>query len=274
MAWLAGVGMAACTPGLTTMMPARLVPEGHVQVSTSTDLTLPSGRLFNMAKSLRQLPAETYELTLDEAASLAQGVAALLVQPPGLGGQVSVAYGVDRNVEVGAGTTINSVRGWGRWQFLRVRPGFYGAFGLGLSSYFFGFPLGRVTDIASVRGHFRRQVEVPLQFGLSGRSGHLWFGPKWVHADYGIHVAACLNQVNTGCKRRGAMKMRGTTSYLGGQLGAALGYRRWWIMAELTVARLYARAELDVEVDEVRKVARFQENGVNVVPALGLLLWF
>jgi hypothetical protein len=262
------------------MEPARIVPQGHIQVTGVLGGSLPAGDLLATIDDIGDIEVGPDSTLSDDAVrTLARGSAIVFIHPPGVNAHVGIAYGITRNFEIGMRGSPDAVRGWTRWQFLRVKPGIYGALGLGLGTYFEGFPVEDFTDLArsdpEVAEPYRRyEVDMPLQVGISGRSGHLWLGPKFMFADYDVAASVCGVRAEESCIDWGTMGITGTVEYFGGQIGGAIGYEQIWLAAEITAMDLSVDAMLDIDVADTREVLRYRTEGVAFSPAIGVIGWF
>jgi hypothetical protein len=269
-AWLLGSG---CAPSLESMTPARTTPAGHLQIATSLSATTTSGDIRDAVDAIGDMNTSG-GLTMAEIEEATEAAGAALVQPPSIGYQISLTYGLSRRFEVGARTSLNALRGFGRWQFLRVRPGIYGALGLGVSTYFFGPPVQAFVDEIEPTGYSRWDLDVPLSFGYSGRSFHLWGGPKLVVSSYDASVDLCIRKRSGNCVQEASIAVNGSATYLAGQAGIALGYSRFWVALELTVARVDTSANLVIARGAREEHDKFDKGGLAIAPALGLIAWF
>lgn len=268
-----GVVVGGCTPTLSTMEPARLTPPGHFQITTSASGTLPTGEPMSLMRDLQRV-SKVEKLSLSSSEELALGTASLLVNAPGLTANAAAAIGMSHNYELSARISTASARIGLRHQLFQVRRGFYGVVGVGATEYFAPLDIGAFSDRATIHHFSRREIDMPLHFGLSGRVAHFWGGPKLVLATYDVDVSACLDTSGDGCASHGRMRMRGVATYAGGQVGVAVGYERAWLAFELTAMHLSARADLNVNVGGIGKGVVFAPNGWLFSPALGVMTAF
>ncbi len=276
-ALLYAAGLAGgCTPNLATMEPARIVPEGHWQVSSGITAGMPVGDPLSAIEEIADIEGGegASTMTPEQIRTLARGSSVIFIHPPGASAYLSVAYGVGRHFEIGMRGSADAARGWVRWQFLRVRPGLYGALGLGYATYFRGFPVEDYTDLARPVSFSRQEMDLPLQLGLSGKVGHVWFGPKLMVADYDVEESVCSVTQDGVCLSWGSTRVAGTATYIGGQLGGAIGYKWIWLAAELSFMSLDVRADLDVDVAETQEMIDYQTEGWALSPSLGIITWF
>ncbi len=263
-----------CAPALSTMEPARVIPRGHLQITSSVDINSTSGPIRDAIDGAAQMDNPNGSPTAADIERLANAATALLIQPPALGYQVSLSYGIARRLEIGVRSSVQAVRGWARWQFLRdPRNRLYGALSLGGTGYVAAFPIEVFTDQARVESFGRREFDASMQLGFSGRVAHLWAGPKIVLSSYEAQVWACVEPTSSGCARDGRLTFAGTAAYLAGQVGLAVGYRRFWVALELTVAHVGTDARLEVISAGVRQGGPFRRDGWLVSPSVGVILW-
>ncbi len=272
---LATVGLTAtgCAPSLATMEPARTTPAGHFQVTTSIDVTDTGGPIRDAIEELRGLGGGR-RMTAGELRTAAEAASAALVQPPSIGYQVSLSYGITKRFEVGVRSSLSAVRGWTRFQFLRAAPGFYGAVGVGVSGYLYGFPLQQFSDDATLRDYDRWDVDIPLSFGFSSRAFHVWAGPKLLVSSMAARAEVCVDQDEGRCSSEADVGLEGVARYVAGQVGLGVGWRRFFVAAELTVARVESAATLTVEHAGRSESDAFDLDGTVLSPAIGLFVWF
>jgi hypothetical protein len=264
--------ISACSPTLNTMLPAKTTPPGHVQVTGGLGGNLLAGEPIDTLKALSDI-GSLKTIDPEKARRLGNGTAVFFAQPPGLNSYLSLAYGLNRRFEVGARASIDSVLGWTRWQFMRARPGWYGALGLGLGTALTNASLEAFTNLAQTDSFSRHEVHMPLLFGYSSPILHVWTGPKFIFADYHVRVSVCPNIGSEKCLVQGTSRASGTASYLGGQLGLAIGYRRFWVAVEASIMRTHVTADLAVDIEDVYEQFHFSDTGWSFSPAIGLIVW-
>ena len=270
------VGLAlssACSPTLSSLEPARTIPAGHVQMSSGLDVSIPSGDIREALESAREMGLGGGALSAQDANTLVRAGTAVVVQPPSVGGSVSAAVGLSQRFALSLRASGNAARAAVRWQFLREKPGFYGALGLGVSTYFYGFPVQQFVDDLTLDSFSRVELDIPLSFGWSGRLGHVWFGPKLVFSNYDAQITACLDRADSRCTHEAVVGIGGTAFYFAGQFGAAIGWKNVWIAAELTVAYVSAGADVGLTAGGRDTQHRVSSDGIVLQPAIGLLLW-
>ncbi len=266
--------LGACSSTLTTLQPARLVPPKHVQAVASVQGTVPVGVAGDVVDDLRALDDLGRQLDPQETEEVAQIAATALVQPPSIDGQLALAYGVNKRLELDGRVGATSAGFGFRVQFLRKRPGIYGAIGMGANFGFNGFAADRFTDRASIGRFRRRELAFPLVLGFSNRYVHVWAGPKLLFSWFDIGVDVCIDRDASSCRGDTRISTSGQAHYFAGQFGIAVGRRRVWVATELTLARLRATGDLEGEPGSGVERTNFRRVGRVLTPALGLIVWF
>lgn len=242
---------------------------GDVQVSTTADVTLPNGPIKALADELAEVELPQ---SVPEAQSLLESAAGLLVQPVSASFRVRAAVGVSDRVEIAVGSSLNAVRGQIRWQLFATDVGFYTSVGIGASRSLYAPPLDGFTDAFELRDWRRRELDFPVQLGFSHDLFHLWLGPKLVRTHYLSTVRACISDNAGVCEGTLEAAVSGTAWYAGGQLGLALGWKRFWIAAEITYATLHVRGRVLVQGEGLEDQAALTKGGRVLTPAAGFLL--
>jgi hypothetical protein len=267
------LSIGGCAPSLATMMPARLVPEHHVQITTSGELTETSGPIRDAIEAIEDIDGSG-RMTPAEVRTAARGAASALVQPPSIGYQIGVAYSPIDRFEVGLRSSMSAIRGHARWQFLKIAPGFYGVLAGGVSGYLYGFPLQTFTSSAEVLGYARWDFDIPVHVGYSNRYFHAWGGPKLVFSVYDAEFEACVDETRGRCAQSATVGLSGTAAYIAGQLGFAVGYKQFWVGAELTIARVGLDSELSIDDGPRAESLAYESEGLVLSPAVGIIAWF
>lgn len=269
---LIALSLVGCSSSLSTLQPARTVPAGHVQAVTSVAVTPPVGLAEDTWDALHELGDMASIESPSDAEGLAELATMALVQPPSLDANFSLGIGLAKRLEINGRVGSASAGGGFRLQWLRRRPGIYGAIGANVDHTYNSFPLDRVTDQVRVERFRRIDYSIPLTLGYSRKRFHFWAGPKLVLSRFNTNVAVCLNSET--CGQQATLQARGRARYYAGHVGLAFGSNRFWLALEVTVAR--ARIEADLEVDmpamDTMGSARVFEGRV-ITPAIGLMLW-
>ncbi len=265
---------AACSPSLSTLQPARTTPAGHLQITTSAEYVHTEGQIRE-AIGIVENADFGGRMTAAEVTEIIDAATVALVQPPSVGGQLSAAYGLTQRFELGAKVSGSAIRGHLRFQWLRISPGIYGSLGFGVSGYLFGFPLHTVSeDAVKVDGFSRWDFDVPLHLGYSNRYFHIWGGPKLIFTTFNAGVTLCTDTRSATCGSTAAVSIGGTAAYVTGQFGLAVGYKRFWVAAELTVGRVGTSGNVDVVQGARTEEGVFAHEGLVVSPSVGVIAWF
>lgn len=267
------VSAFGCSTSLTSLQPARTMPEGHFGVTASVQGTPAVG-----------LPGESYQTLEDldigsrptpaELEQIGELSTAALVQPPSVDGQLALAYGVTRRFELDARVGASSAGAGFRIQLMRRSPGIYASLGASLSLGYDNFPVERFTNRVRVESFRRQDFAFPLMLGYSGTYVHLWAGPKLVISRFRSGIAVCTNRSGGECHQEAMLDVGGHATYFAGQIGFAVGKGRIWIATELTIAHVRVNADLDLQMGETRQLSEYRTSGRVVTPAIGLIAWF
>ncbi len=265
--------LGACSTSLTSLQPARTTPAGHVAVTTSAQVTPPVGLPGEVREDLDELRGRggnPSEARMREIAGLA---GAALMAPPSGDGQLAVAAGLTKRLELNARARTTSAGAGLRFQWLRRSPGIYGAIGLNVDASFRAFPIERFASRVDLRSFRRVDVSIPLVLGYSRKHVHVWAGPKLVWSRASASFDYCSRRVDGECLTDVPIDARGTALFSAGQLGVALGGSRFWVAFELTLARARVRADLDLQMSGEPMEHTIDRTGRVLTPALGLILW-
>ncbi|MCK6535647.1 MAG: hypothetical protein L6Q84_21970 [Polyangiaceae bacterium] len=261
--------VSGCAPALSTFVPAETTPEGHVRATGGLGLNVPAGQIddaYEVAEALADR-AETQALTADEKDQLIIKTAGVMLNPPSATWEVQGRYGIHRRADVGLRHASGALRGDGRFTFLKpsAEGDLAGSVGVGLAYYTFEIPVPPPMDSVIEIDDFRRyELDVPLLFGWSWEMAHVWFGPKLLISRYSTGMSArFVDEVRV-------VDVSGTNLYYGGQVGAAVGYKKVWLGLELTVAGLSGAAKIDVPAAGRSIDAKF--GGLVVYPTIGVLV--
>lgn len=248
---LLSVFAAGCAPALSTFQPAHVAPKGGVQAEAGMDVSVPTGSVIGLINSAKTLSsaAEGRELSEGEKNTLYDAGASLAINALAPVPHVGLAYVPLDRFEVSLRYS-GALRLGARYQFLdQARHGIDFSAGLGLSRYTFSFPVDNVLDIVKIEDFERWQVDVPLLFGTHGDWYRLWGGPKGMFTTFGTKISLASSFLGQGQE---LASFDGTAFYLGGQVGAALGYKHLFFGVELSMAYLAATAEVKAQGTLVR----------------------
>lgn len=267
---IACVLVAGCAPALSSMTPAHVAERGHVQAELGVDVSIPTGGIDEAIDTGKRLAtrASDQPLTEDEQAELFRAGAALALNPPSVVPHLGVAYGLIDNLEVGGRLSTGAWRLGARYQFLNVRAhGFDLSAGLGGGKYAFEFPVSDVIDVLELEDFERWQLDASLLAGHHGDFHRVWIGPRLASTWYSTRMVYRQPDIPGFPPSQTLASFDGHGLYIGGQVGAAAGYRWVFLAFELTIAHFANSADLaafgnsrDVDID-----------GWIVYPAFGLL---
>lgn len=273
--WCVPLLLLGCSSSLSTMQPARTLTAGEVRAVSSVSITPPIGMVEDTWDSLHALADGELDQP-NQAEGIAELATQALVQPPSLDGNFALAVGLADRLELNARVGTVSAGAGFRIQWMRRDAdgdgsGFYGALGANVDIGFNSFPLERFTDRIDVRAFRRVDYSVPLVVGYSSEHVNLWAGPKLVISSFDAKVGICLGS-GDACGREAQLHAEGRARYYAGHFGVAFGGRRFWLAAELTIARARIEADLDIEMPRRTTETRRAFEGRVVTPALGLML--
>ena len=180
---------------------------------------------------------------------------------------------MSKRLELGARVGPTNAGAGFRLQWMRKAPGIYGVLGARVLVGFNDFPVERFTDEIRIDAFRRYDFAFPLHVGYSGRYVHLWAGPQLMISRFSSDIAICLDG-GERCSQEATVSTSGRASYLTGQLGLAVGKRRFWLAFELSISRLKINADFDLEMDGRRIIASHQQTGRVLTPSLGFIAWF
>ncbi|MCB9625805.1 MAG: hypothetical protein H6725_00390 [Sandaracinaceae bacterium] len=272
--WLvATVVLSGCGASLSSVQPARLTPASHLAMTSTLAVNAPVGSAGDTLDALRDLDGVAGVLEPAEIELLANAVNAGSLNPPVVDPSVTLAYGVNRFFELGARVGGSHVGAQARVQVLRVAPGIYGALGLQVSTSLSTLPINRFNDRVFLERYRRLDVGIPLIFGYSASRVHLWAGPKLLFSRVRTRGHLCVRE-NDECADQVTFHGSGSLRYVAGQLGIAVGKRRFWIALELTLARLRGDGQLRGMRGTTAMSFAYDPSGRVIQPALGLIAWF
>jgi hypothetical protein len=236
------LGLTACSINVNEARPARVLRGGEVQVSNVSGLVLPVGAVGDAVDPSQQLidaAEDEEELTENEQRELVRSSAAIAIQGPG--------YNSHLEVGVGMGYRVDLAARWGSGIYaLSARRGF----DLGQWDASFGSRLGYNTGeswipYADELNHIvgvgeMRRMDTQL-FGQLGREWgewfRLWFGVKGIFSAYSVRI-------NPSLLRLPPTEINDHLWYAGGFVGAAIGYRYVFFLAEFMTLYTWADANI------------------------------
>jgi hypothetical protein len=110
--------------------------------------------------------------------------------------------------------------------------------GVGVSRFSYEFPLSDQIPVLKLEDFSRWQVDVPILVGTSRDYFRVWAGPKLLATTFETRLTLSLpNETEVA-------RFDGTAFFVGGQAGAALGYKRLFVAFELTLVQALGTAHL------------------------------
>jgi hypothetical protein len=238
-AWLGG-----CGASLSSFQPAHVPERGHVQTEAGFDLAYPVhtiGDVIDAAETIEDAAAER-TLTDDEIRIIAEGGAALGMNPPAVIGHLGVAGAPLERLELGARLMSSGWRLGFRYQLLtQARHGVDLTAGFGAGTALTKPVIEEALDSVTVDRYWRWNIDVPVALGRHGTWYRWWVGPRLLYSRSAQELTV---QLPYDVRVRG--QLSGGALYLGGQGGAALGYRSIFVGPELTIVGLMGSVDVDL----------------------------
>jgi hypothetical protein len=236
---------AGCAPSLSTFQPAHVAPKGHVTASAGFELGVPVGAfstLIDAGKDLASRGQMGQALTDDDKWKIFDAGINLLLVTPSIGPHAALAYAPVARLEVGVRYAGSAWRLGGRYQLLDHNTGPVDlTVGVGVSRFTYSFPLADQIPVLQLDDFSRWQVDIPILVGTSRDWFRVWAGPKILLSTFSTQLTLKLPPAE-----RDLARFDGTASFLGGQGGAAIGYRKLFVAFELTLAEAFGTAHLTV----------------------------
>ena len=264
---LLGVG---CAPALSSFTPAHVAPKKHVQAEAGFDISIPSsiGDVVDQGATLSKA-ARGHELTRDEQQQLFRAGAALALNPPSLVTHLGLAYTPLDYFEVNGRLTSGAWRLGARYQVLdETKHSVDGSFSLGGGRYSYEFPVSDQIPLLKLEDFSRWQLDAGFLVGKHGDWYRVWAGPRLLLSFYGTKLSFQQPAIGVEAEKIVLASLDGAATYLGGQLGAALGYKHVFLGFELTVAKFWTSASIKVLDDE----RNMDLDSFIVYPGLALML--
>jgi hypothetical protein len=235
---------AGCAPALSTFQPAHVAPAGHIQAAGGLEVAIPTGAILSgidTAKDLGRRAENGQSLTDAQKFQILDAGLNLALNAPAIGPHVGIAFTPVDRIEANFRYAGRAFRLGGRYQILKRDSGpFDMTVGLGVSGATYGFPLSDEIPVLRLDHFSRWQIDVPLLIGTARNYMRVWCGPKllmsWFETQMTLNIP---NDVSV-------VRFDGMATYLGGQAGFALGYRKVFFAMELTVADSFGTARTTV----------------------------
>ncbi|AUX40045.1 hypothetical protein SOCE26_014410 [Sorangium cellulosum] len=274
LALLAATCATGCAPVLSTLAPAHVAPKGHVQATLGTDVSLPAGTIHSLVDAGIEAAdaAGSRELSESERRTLFEAGAALALNPPSATPHLGVGYTALDRWELNLRYSGSALRLGTRYQLLQSdKHGVDLAVGAGVGRYVLGFPVGSFLDVVELEDFTRWQIDLPIQVGKAGTWYRVWGGPRLMWTTFGTRLVMNLPAFTGYPGEREIASFSGNGLYVGGQAGAAFGYKHVFFGFELTLVELFASGELDVLEEPTASV---DLDSFIVYPSLGLMVEF
>lgn len=273
---------AGCSTTLSTLQPAEPMKPLHFQTTAALDVVVPVSRVVDavdVTSTLADRYAQNsaYKPTEAEQKQALGAAVGLGLSSPGVNPDIMLRMGVVKNLDVGLRWSAITAHADAKYRFLTTRDptpeeeadgakspigngpdrGFQGAISVGISKALYSGFIFDLLDQLKINDYSRFNIEVPIVFGTRlGDFGHVWFGPKYIYSHYSLD--ASLQNVGI------VPETSGSIHHLGGFGGIAVGYKVFFLFAELTVAKMWAKPEIFGQATDL--------GGITVMPAFGLML--
>jgi hypothetical protein len=160
------------------------------------------------------------------------------------------------HLEVSGRYSVGALRLAARYQLLeQERHGVDLSAGLGGARYVYEFPVSDQLPLIELEDFSRWQIDLPLLVGKHGTWYRVWAGPRLLFTFYGTELTFEQPALPGSASEKAVLaSLDGTGTYLGGQVGAALGYKHVFFGFELTCAKFWTNANLTL-ADTERELA-------------------
>jgi hypothetical protein len=220
-----------------------------VQAETGFDVAVPTGLGAIIDDGIDTAnAARDHELSEAELQTLFRAGAALGLNPPSLIAHIGLGYVPLDHFEVNARLMPGAWRLGGRYQLLdQAKHGVDGTASLGGGHYSYEFPLSDQIPLLKLEDFSRWQVDASFLVGRHGTWYRLWGGPRLLQSFYGTELVFEQPSIPfvLSEKKTVLASLDGAATYLGAQVGAALGYKYVFIGFELTVVKFWTSANMD-----------------------------
>ena len=258
--------LASCAGNLSEAQPARVLQEGTFSINHIHNVIAPAQSVREVIRAgevIAEAPREDDLLLPQDRENLIGSAVALGLMSPGYSTHLEFGLGLGENldaqVRLGTGVYAASLRRgftYGRWH---GNLGVRGSYSNGsLLPY-----LDTINSLMKISDLKRYDTQLFVQTGREwGHWARLWMGVKGIHSAYEGFVRS-HQSLEDNLDTRVDEKLEGALHLYGGFVGAALGYRWLFVVAELNV--LYSDAPLVTIADASHDVS-----GWVVAPSWGL----
>jgi len=240
---------SGCAATLSGFQPAHVPDQGHVSAEFGWDVSAPTGTISRTLDAGRTLAraADSRSLSDGERRQLIEAGANLAIDPPAAVMHVGVAFVPIASWELSLRWSSGAWRAGFRHQFLtQERNGLDLSAGLGVSRFSYEFPIHEIISVIRLDDFTRWSLDFPLLVGKHGSWYRWWTGPRLLLSRYDSAMTLSLPATANTSAEVVAASVGGNATFLGGQVGAALGYRYIFLGLELTIVRLISHAHLDL----------------------------
>jgi hypothetical protein len=256
--------MLACSSSLTSLQPAAVLGKG--QFHTGTGIVVPAP----VSAALKFKDASANGI---DQKGLGDAAFAAVANLPFPLTQTDVRMGFGHNFDAGIRISTDAISLGGKYQFIgNPKPGgFDGSVGLELSRHVFdneAYANAVETNNAlnllnialfGIEDLQRIDVTIPVLFGRQPTSWlNYWWGPKYSFSHIDLTAAVNFGDDDDDVNEN--------LHYFGGTAGAAFGYKRAWMIVELTALDLIFKPEVGGQT--------FDAGGLVIFPALGFMTRF
>jgi hypothetical protein len=237
---------AGCATSLSSFQPAHVLPKGHVGFEAGFDASLPTGAITRTIDTAKAL-SRANMLSEDDKRTIFAAGFNLALSPPSVVEHVGLTYAPAQSWEVGLRYAGHAWRIGARRQLLvqaEDGSGWDLTIGLGLQRFSFALPIDEIIPIVELNDFERWNIDVPLVIGRRGDFYRLWGGPRLVFSRYDAELALQPPGSAGTVASQDLASVAGQGTYIGLQGGAAFGYKRLFLGAELTVVRFLGSARM------------------------------
>ena len=233
-----------CATSLSSFQPAHVLPKGHVGFEAGFDATASTGTVTGTIDTAKALSRANMLTDEDKRIVFAAGFN-LALSPPSVVEHVGLTYAPAQDWEVGLRYAGHAWRIGVRRQLLtQDESGWDLTVGLGLQRFAFALPLDEVIPIVDLNAFERWNVDVPMVIGRRGDFYRIWGGPRLVFSRYDAELVLTAPGSAGAVASQDIASVDGRGAYIGLQGGAAFGYKRLFVGAELTIVRHLGSARL------------------------------
>jgi hypothetical protein len=263
---LIGCGLG-CAPSLATMQPAHVAPRGHIQATAGIEIGVPKGGVDAVVDSGRALAdaAQSGTLTDEQKWQLFDAAVNLVASPPSASQHFAIAYTAIERTEASLRYVGGGWRLGARYQILsHAEAPLDLVVGLGASRSTTPIPLGDILPVVKIEDFTRWTFDLPILAGTSRDWFRVWFGPRLLYTRFHTRMRLDLyaDEVQMA-------SFEGSAFYYGGQVGAAIGYRKVFFGVELTMAGLTGSATATTML--AIPTRKTELSGFVTYPAFGLM---